>query len=530
MRLMALSHRYRGHYLKIVANELNTKNMLFNSYEFLFAYFPIVFFAFFSIGKISKKYAAIFLGLASLFFYAWTSIKSLPLLLISIIVNYGFGLLISNKVNSNGISNQDKYFLEKSNWRISNKYLLVAGLIFNLGLLGFFKYCNFFIDNLNELLIAEHLNKIELLKVALPIGISFFTFTQIAFLVDCYQGKVKEKNFTHYLLFVTYFPHLIAGPVLHHAQMMPQFAKQSTYKINYESIALGILIFTIGLAKKVLLANPLGEYADPFFQSITAFSSPSFSDSWLATLAYTFQIYFDFSGYTDMAIGLSLMFGISLPINFNAPYRSVSIIEFWRRWHISLSTFLRDYLYIPLGGNRGGRFRRYANLIITMLLGGLWHGANWTFVLWGLVHGLLLTINHIWNSFSFGKISPLKVLTPLWWLIVFICICLTWVIFRVDHFYQITPVFKGLLGMNLLNVPQIFELDRIHKLLIISFCITLFGVPSHRYQNLFVKINSLTRFLPLPFKYYAGFTLLFALFIYCVNQIGSYNPFLYFQF
>lgn len=496
--------------------------MLFNSYEFIFAFLPIVFIAFFIAAKFNKIYAGYFLGFASLFFYAWTSLNSLPILLGSILINYYFGKLISGQVRS---------FL-----KVTPKSILIIALIFNLGLLGFFKYCNFFIENTNELIALNHQAPLNLLNVVLPIGISFFTFTQIAFLVDCYQGKVKERNFSHYLLFVSYFPHLIAGPVLHHAQMMPQFTKDETYKLNYNNIGLGILIFTVGLAKKVLLANLLGEYADPFFQSITAQSKPSFSEAWLATIAYTFQIYFDFSAYTDMAIGLSLLFGIVLPINFNAPYRSLSVIEFWRRWHISLSTFLRDYLYIPLGGNRQGRYRRYINLIVTMLLGGLWHGANWTFVLWGLAHGLLLTINHFWHSSEIGKKLHSRLWNLMSWILVFVCICLTWVLFRVDHFYQIAPVFKGLFFMNdtidvsLFNQANGFKLDRIHKLLAVGFLIVLIGVPSHRFKDLLLKIDSLTCMLSLKIKYYIAFLLLFSLLIYCVNQVGSYNPFLYFQF
>ena len=220
-------------------------------------------------------------------------------------------------------------------------------------------------------------------NLLLPIGISFYTFTQIAFLVDCFKAKVHEPKFRHYLLFVTYFPHLIAGPILHHAQMMPQFKKEEIYRINYGTLSIGIIIFVSGLAKKILIADPLGEFADIFFESIRNGVHPSAVVCWAGTLAYTFQIYFDFSGYSDMAIGISLCFGIYLPINFNSPYKAANIIDFWRRWHISLSIFLRDYLYIPLGGNRFGTFRRYLNLFITMLLGGLWHGASWTFVLWG---------------------------------------------------------------------------------------------------------------------------------------------------
>jgi len=490
--------------------------MLFNSYEFLFAYLPIVFVAFFAISKKNHALAAGFLGLASLIFYGWFNPYSVPLLLASIAINYLLGLKISQG---------------------QQKWVLVAALLFNLSVLSFFKYANFLIGNINQLLEKTDQLTLTPLHIALPIGISFFTFTQIAFLVDCYQGKVKEKNFIHYLLFVTYFPHLIAGPVLHHAQMMPQFAKAETYRLNYEKIATGLLIFTVGLAKKILIANPLGEYADSFFNGITALSSPSFANAWLGTLAYTFQIYFDFSGYTDMAIGISLLFGITLPINFNAPYQSTSIIEFWRRWHISLSTFLRDYLYIPLGGNKHGTARRYLNLMITMLLGGLWHGANWTFVLWGFAHGSLLSLNHAWQKLSISQYFTSKYHKPFFWLMTFSIICFTWVLFRVDHFSQISPVYQGLLGMNGFTHLKIewgfshhLKASQLYNLLITSFVIIYFGQPSHQIKEGLMKLNQRMQFISLKTKLYGLSIGIFLLMMYCINQVGSYNPFLYFQF
>lgn len=235
------------------------------------------------------------------------------------------------------------------------------------------------------------------LNVILPIGISFYTFTQIAFLVDTFQGKVNEYRFTHYLLFVTYFPHLIAGPVLHHKEMMPQFADSKIYKFSATDFAVGITIFCIGLAKKVLIADNLAPYASPLFSGA---ASPSFLVAWGGVLAYTFQLYFDFSAYSDMAIGLSRLFGVKLPLNFNSPYKAVNISEFWRRWHMTLSRFLKDYLYIPLGGNRTGTIRRYRNLITVMLLGGLWHGAGCNFVIWGGLHGVYLIIHQGWRKLS----------------------------------------------------------------------------------------------------------------------------------
>lgn len=284
------------------------------------------------------------------------------LLLASIAFNYGAGYWIGIK-RTLQIDKQAKL-------------ALIVAITVNLLLLGYFKYVNFFIVSANQFF-GSHF---PLRDIILPLGISFFTFTQIAFLVDVYCGIACEYNIIHYLLFVTYFPHLIAGPVLHHRQMMPQFADPDTYRINPEHIAIGLTAFILGLAKKVLIADDLSEYATPVFNAARDGSMPMLFEAWIGALAYTLQIYFDFSGYSDMAIGLSLMFNVRLPLNFDSPYKATNIIEFWRRWHMSLSSFLRDYLYIPLGGNRKGNIRRYANLMATMLLGGLWHGAGWTFI------------------------------------------------------------------------------------------------------------------------------------------------------
>ena len=361
--------------------------MLFNSYPFLLGFFPVTFVAFFLIARWSRALAGAWLALASLVFYGYWSIAAVPLLVVSICVNYWFGL----RVTPAG-SGQEPCPSRSRRWS------LAASICLNLGVLAYFKYANFFIDNLNLALRGVSAGEIRALNVVLPIGISFFTFTQIAFLVDCYEGKVRERNFVHYALFVSYFPHLISGPVLHHSQMMPQFRLPATYRMQAENILTGLFGVVVGLAKKVLLADEFSQYASPIFDAAHDGQHIGFIVAWTGALAYTLQIYFDFSGYTDMAIGLSRMLGIDLPLNFDAPYKSTSIIEFWRRWHMSLSQFLRDYLYFRLGGNRHGAARRYANLMATMLLGGLWHGASWTFVVWGGLHGTYLLINHAWRG------------------------------------------------------------------------------------------------------------------------------------
>lgn len=386
--------------------------MLFNSNEFIFIFFPLVLIGFFCSARIHYRLGTVWLTAASLFFYGWWNTHFLLLLIISATINYFLGLTLNRIQRIN---------LKKS--------VLISAITFNLALLAIFKYANFFMDT------AHYFNnKIDFhFSILLPLGISFYTFTQIAFLVDVYRGLAKEYNFVHYLLFVTYFPHLVAGPILHHKQMMPQFASSKTYQVHANNIATGISIFIIGLTKKVLLADGFAIYATTVFHAVDKGVNPSWIMAWTGALAYTFQLYFDFSGYTDMAIGLSRIFGINLPINFYSPYQSHNIIEFWRRWHISLSTFLRDYLYIPLGGNRRGKLRRHCNLLITMLLGGLWHGASWTFVVWGGLHGLYLILNHGWQWLS-QKLSLPHLPRILTMLLTFIAVVVAWVFFRADTF------------------------------------------------------------------------------------------------
>ncbi|MCG8098700.1 MAG: MBOAT family protein, partial [Candidatus Thiodiazotropha taylori] len=353
--------------------------MLFNSFEFIFLFLPITFFVFFFIGKRNHHRVAIsWLILCSLFFYGWWDPAYLGLILFSMLFNYSFGIMLSS--DSNGIY---------------KKTLLIIGVAVNLSLLGYFKYTNFLVDQIN--IVAGTEFNIE--RIVLPLAISFFTFQQIAYLVDAYRKETNEYNFLKYCLFVTFFPQLIAGPIVHHKEMLPQFDQDSIYKINNHYLALGLTIFSIGLFKKVVLADNVAVYANLIFSAAENGEPLSFFEAWVGALAYTFQLYFDFSGYSDMAIGLAYMFGIKLPINFNSPYKATSIIDFWRRWHITLSRFLRDYLYFTLGGNKMGLVRRYANLFITMLLGGIWHGAGWTFVFWGMLHGFYLMVNHAWRKF-----------------------------------------------------------------------------------------------------------------------------------
>lgn len=380
--------------------------MLFNSYPFILLFLPIVLAGYFQLGRRSNLAPVIWLALASITFYAIGSWQFLALLLLSIAFNFGVGhLLIAAELAP-----------------MQRKAALAFGLAGDLLVLGIFKYAGFAAENINAVL-GTHLA----VHILLPVGISFYTFTQIAFLVDAYRGQVARYALPHYALFVTYFPHLIAGPILHHKDMIPQFERKESKNPDAHLMLCGIIIFAIGLFKKTCLADGIQPLVALAFEA----RSPSFDQAWLGALAYTFQLYFDFSGYSDMAIGISLMFGIFLPVNFNSPYKATSIVEFWRRWHMTLSQFLRDYLYIPLGGNRRGRVLRYVNLMATMLLGGLWHGAAWTFVVWGALHGAYLCVNHAFHALA-PNVSP-RLARPAriaGAALTFLAVVVAWVFFR----------------------------------------------------------------------------------------------------
>ena len=413
--------------------------MLFNSFAYIFVYLPITFITFYSLAKRNHEYAILFLVIASLFFYGWWNYQYLLLLSLSILFNYTLGMKILTSIASEKQSNEKLY--------------LIIGVSINLILLVYFKYTNFIISELNLYFGTSYNNQ----NITLPLGISFFTFTQIAFLIDTYHKKAKEYNIVHYSLFVTYFPHLIAGPVLHHKEMMPQFSDKKIFQINYYNVATGLTLFFFGLFKKVVLADNLTCYVTPVFDAASSGENINTFEAWGASLSYTLQIYFDFSGYTDMAIGASKMFGVDLPINFNSPYKSKNIIEFWRRWHMTLSRFLRDYLYIPLGGNRRGVFRMHVNLLITMLLGGLWHGANWTYVLWGGLHGFYLILNHVFqkmaSTYGLKQLKPFFLNAAISRIITFLAVVFAWVFFRASSIDSGINIVKGMLGMNGTLIP-----------------------------------------------------------------------------
>ena len=409
--------------------------MLFNSLIFLFGFLPVTVLLFFVLGRFSVRAARLWLAAASLFFYAWWNPPYLILLAISIVFNYGAGYLLQ--------------FRERVTFALPSPRLILAlGLVFNIGFLGYFKYSTFLAENLNTIAGTDFV----LRHVALPLAISFFTFQKIAYLVDSYLGKVKETSFLNYVLFAAFFPQLIAGPIVHYSEIFPQFKKLETYRFQWANFTEGLSLFLLGLAKKVVLADEFARYSDVVFNNAQG-GAVSLVPAWVGALSYTLQLYFDFSGYSDMAIGLARMFNIELPLNFWSPYKSASIMEFWRRWHMTLSRFLRDYVYIPLGGNRHGEPRRYINLIVTMLVGGFWHGAGWTYVLWGGLHGTALAGNHLWARLVPDGRKPLVYRMAAHLLTLMVVVC-GWVIFRSPSLAVAGQMFGGMLNQHGAYLPD----------------------------------------------------------------------------
>lgn len=404
--------------------------MLFNSPVYIFLFLPVALAGYFALNRLRLVLAAkAWLVFASLLFYSYWNPTYLTLIIASMVVNYGLGTAMAKS--------------KRSRARISSKVVLVFGISANMVLLGYYKYADFFIANLNALAGVD----IAFFRLALPLAISFFTFQQIAYLFDSYKGETTEYDFLNYCLFVSFFPQLIAGPIVHHKEMMPQFERLRNSFVNWKNVALGLFIFSVGLFKKVVVADSFAIWAANGFDGAEVLS---FLEAWTASLSYTLQLYYDFSGYTDMAIGSAFMFNVRLPLNFNSPYKAINIQDFWRRWHMTLSRWLRDYLYVPLGGNRKGAARTYVNLFLTFLLGGLWHGAGWTFVLWGAMHGVGTATHKWWQGRGVNL--------PRWaaWLLTFLFVHFAWVFFRAKTFDDALMVFRGLFGLSGIVLPEAF--------------------------------------------------------------------------
>lgn len=503
--------------------------MLFNSYVFIFAFLPVVLAGYFTLGRIGVAgLAKLWLLAASCFCYGWWSVPFLGLLIGSVVFNYGCGRVILYLTHAE---------------RPAAGVALGTAIGANLAILAWFKYAAFIADNIGTISGLD----IAVGNIVLPLAISFFTFQQISYLVDCSRRRVADYGLADYALFVTFFPQLVAGPILHHSEMMPQFHR-SLHRFRHEDFAAGVAFFIVGLVKKVVIADTVSDLVDPVFRSSGAHDY-GLIEAWIAVLAATVRIYFDFSGYSDMAVGLARMVGIRLPYNFNSPYQATSIVDFWRRWHITLSRFLRDYLYIPLGGNRHGPGRRYLNLMATMLLGGLWHGAGWTFVVWGGLHGFYLLINHAWQALQ-RRLAGTRwaVRLPSWLcrLLTLAAVILAWVFFHAASFEQALGILSGLLGLNgqatLMDGWVLSELARGGRpevdmqarllVLLLGIAIALFAPNSQAMIDGRATLRASGRLSALlawrPSPAWAGLLLL--AFLFTLTQMSNVKAFIYFQF
>lgn len=473
--------------------------MVFSSATFLFAFLPVVLIGVMVTPRLARN---LFLLLMSLFFYAWGELYFVALMLASIVMNYLVGAAIGN-----------------AGEKIRTARLwLMLGIVANLSLLGYFKYANFLVENWNLLTTQLGLESFDHTKVHLPLGISFFTFQAMSYLIDVYRGDAEhDKNPVNIALYIALFPQLIAGPIIRYHDVYLQIRERS---LSVDLAYSGLTRFICGLAKKLLIANPLGEIADQIFAiSGNDLSTPV---AWLGILCYTLQIYFDFSGYSDMAIGLGRMLGFRFLENFNYPYIASSVQAFWRRWHISLSNWFRDYLYIPLGGNRAGLFRTYCNLVIVFFLCGLWHGASWNFVIWGLLHGAFLVIERL----GFGKILA-QLPAAIGHLYTLLAVMIAWVFFRAETLPEAINFLKAMLipGSGNGDLHHVQQYLNPHASLVLVFAIIL-ATPITRVVMNAVSVRSL---LVLEL---VKITILSALFLLCLMTLAAdaYNPFIYFRF
>lgn len=480
--------------------------MLFTSYLFLFVFLPLSLFIYFGVCKLSGKIGIYALVLASLVFYACFDPHYTYLIIGSILTNYCVSSLLTK--------------IPGGTQSLRRKIIATLGVSFNLGLLGYYKYTDFFIANANSLLGSNY----ALQNIFLPLGISFFTFQQIGYVVDVYKGQSELPKLREYAIFVMFFPHLVAGPIVHNREIIAQFQDDALKSPRWDNLYAGAALFCVGLFKKVVLADTFAAYVGQGFEA----ASPHFVQAWTASLCYTMQIYFDFSGYSEMAIGLARMFNIQFPQNFNFPYRALDIQDFWRRWHITLSRFLRQYLYIPLGGNKQGKTRTLVNLFVTFLLGGIWHGANWCFVAWGVLHGAAIVTHRLWSG------QGLRLPKPVAWLTTFLFVNFAWVFFRARTWDAALAMLRGMLGLNGVQVSKSLAAMQaflpniqigvtplvVDVLVLIVVLLALVEIALSSYHDL------MERYLPMAL-HPAAFAALFVAATVCTNRISE---FIYFQF
>lgn len=476
--------------------------MLFFSYGYIFAFLPTVAVVYYLLNRWRlTDLGRAWLVAASLFFYAWWDVRYLPVLLSSILFNWAVSGAIHNRAGGG-----------------RHRAVLILGIAANVAFLGWFKYTDFVIANVNR--VAE--TGIEPLHLVLPLAISFFTFQQIAYLVDSYKGLVPRRQFLNYALFVSFFPQLISGPIVHHSEMMPQFASLRNKLVQWDNVSRGLFVFTVGLAKKVLVADTFAVWANRGFDLARPLNV---LEGWITSLSYTLQLYFDFSGYMDMALGAALLFNIKLPINFDSPNKAASIREFWRRWHVTLGRFLRQYVYIPLGGNRRGEARAHLNLMVTFLIGGLWHGAAWTFVLWGMLHGLALSVQRAW------QLTGIRIPWIVGWFITFNFVNAARVFFRADAMDDVGRVLSAMVGLGAplplgatlahMAPAEIVALGMIVGAIVVGTAVTVLAPNSHQLAR---------RFTPTVPRALALGTALGAIALYVVIDSNRVTEFIYFRF
>ncbi len=472
--------------------------MVFSSTIFIFIFLPLFLIGYYSV---PNRFRSHIILIASYIFYAWWRVDFLALFA---------GITLFNYIVSKAIIKHDRH----------SKSFLILGIAINLLTLGYFKYFNFGIDSLNMLIGSPEEHAITAWSVILPIGISFYIFQAISYLIDVHRGDAKPaKRFVDFAAFIALFPQLIAGPVLRYKDVADQFTDRTHTWGKFNE---GAIRFAMGFCKKVLIADTLAPLAD----SIFALEDPTMAEAWLGTLAYTAQLYFDFSGYSDMAIGLGLMVGFRFIENFNQPYISRSITEFWKRWHISLSTWLRDYLYIPLGGNRKGKSRTYINLILTMVLGGLWHGANWTFVLWGAMHGIIMAFERFITSKAKPSPYPKIIALPL----TLFFVMAGWVLFRSESLTNAHSMFMGMFGQNgfALSNEVTWSITYLQIFTLISAYVITFAFPLIRgKRSETTRMKSWAAHLSIPQQILVCTIFTIGL---CKLIAQSFSPFLYFQF
>ena len=480
--------------------------MSFNSYIFILCLLPISFIGYFALSRKKQEYGLLWMAASSLVFYAWAGISILLLFIASLILNYIFTL-----------------FIKRSN----SKLILALGIILNVILLIYFKYSGFLVQNINALFNTDFIFK----NIALPLGISFFTFTQISWLVDTYRGETRDYSLLEYVLFISYFPKMAEGPIALHGDILPQFRDPAKKTVDYDNISRGIMIFVLGLFKKLMIADTLGKAVDWGFNNVPDLYS---MDIWIVMLCYTLQIYFDFSGYCDMAAGVSLLFNIELPVNFNSPYKALSITDFWKRWHISLTSFLRKYVYFPLGGSRRGTVRAYINMMIVFIISGIWHGANWTFILWGALHGACQVLHRIFRK-PFDKIFA-----PVRWFITFLFVNIAWLLFRADSVAQWWYMVGKAFGIKYRTMHEelvsVFKIPRLRSVLSVAgipytdMGVYVFGMVLMLCVCMFICLvprNNLER----QYKTSAWtLALTFVLFMVCFLSLSNVTSFLYFNF